>query len=89
MARKEKTDPGALQRLKNDLRAGQLGPLYLFYGPESYLRPKKADRRPGGVIQLPPLQRGKFDDGRPAECHRGHAHAGRGYDGPSGRCGSL
>ena len=38
MARKEKTDPGALQRLKNDLRAGQLGPLYLFYGPESYLR---------------------------------------------------
>ena len=32
MARKEKTDPGALQRLKNDLRAGQLGPLYLFYG---------------------------------------------------------
>lgn len=38
MAKTGTNDAAALQRLKNDLRAGQIGPLYLMHGPESYLR---------------------------------------------------
>ena len=39
MAKKTKTDDAAaLRQLKQDLRAGQLGSLYVLHGPEAYLR---------------------------------------------------
>lgn len=38
MAARKKRDPSALNKLKRDLKEGNLGQLYIFYGEEVYLR---------------------------------------------------
>ena len=44
MARKAAPDNGAYQKLKSDLKAGNLGSCYLLYGEEAYLRSYYLDR---------------------------------------------
>ena len=38
MAQKTKADNSAMKKLKQDLKEGGLGNLYVFHGEESYLR---------------------------------------------------
>ena len=44
MAAKEKQNTAGLRRLKGDLKTGTPGSLYLFHGPETYLRDYYLDR---------------------------------------------
>ena len=38
MAKKEKADSAAYQKLKKDIANGSIGRLYVFHGEETYLR---------------------------------------------------
>ena len=42
MPPKPKTDNTAMRELKQALKAGELGRLYLFHGEEAYLRARRA-----------------------------------------------
>ena len=64
MPPKGKPDTAAYQKLKQDLKSGALGSLYIFHGEEAYLRDyylgemkKKAAAAGYGGLQLPYHQR--------------------------------